>query len=83
MVEEAVDGGLQIDHGLKDAAIETALGVGREEASTALSQEGEVGAKWNVQRRWRAAIFTLAAEVVANRLRLTIRLPDLWTALWS
>jgi uncharacterized hydantoinase/oxoprolinase family protein len=32
IVEEAVDGGLQIDHGLEDAALETALGEGREEA---------------------------------------------------
>ena len=32
IVEEAVDGGLQIEHGLEDAALETALGEGREEA---------------------------------------------------
>jgi hypothetical protein len=32
IVEEAVDGGLQIDHGLEDATLETALGEGREEA---------------------------------------------------
>jgi hypothetical protein len=32
IVEEVVDGGLQIDHRLDDAARETALGEGREEA---------------------------------------------------
>jgi hypothetical protein len=31
IVEEAVDGGLQIDHALEDATLETALGEGREE----------------------------------------------------
>ena len=31
IVEEAVDGGLQIDHALEDATLETALGERREE----------------------------------------------------
>jgi hypothetical protein len=31
IVEEAVEGGLQIDHELEDATLETALGEGREE----------------------------------------------------
>jgi hypothetical protein len=31
IVEEAVDGGLQIDHELEDATLETALGEGRDE----------------------------------------------------
>ena len=55
VVEEAVDGGLEVGDGSKHAAFEAALGQDGEKPSTALSHEAEVGVKWNVQRGWRAS----------------------------
>ena len=52
---EAVDGDLQVNNGSEHAALETALGQDGEKPSTALSQEAEVGVKWNVQRGCRAS----------------------------
>jgi hypothetical protein len=50
VVEEGVDGGLKVDDGSEDAALQPPLAQRGEEASTALSHEAEVGVKWNVQR---------------------------------
>lgn len=48
---EAVDGGLEIDDRVEDAALESFA----KKPSTALSQEQEVGTKWNVHRGWRSS----------------------------
>ena len=54
LVEVAVDGGLEVDDGAEDAALEASLGQRRaKKVSTALSQEHEVGVKWKVKRGWR------------------------------
>ena len=53
LVEEAVDDDLEVDNGAEDAAFQAPLRELREEASTALSQEQEVGTKWKVKRSWR------------------------------
>ena len=55
IVEEAVDLGLEVCDGSEHAALEAPLRQDDEELSTALSQEDEVGVKWNVQRGWRAS----------------------------
>ena len=55
IVEEAVDGGLEVCNGSKHAALELRLVRMANKPSTALSQEDEVGVKWNVQRGWRAS----------------------------
>ena len=47
---EAVDGELQIDDGLEEAALETLACELAKKPSTALSQDAEVGVKWKVQR---------------------------------
>jgi hypothetical protein len=60
MIEEAIDGGLEVGDGSEDAALETAFGQGGEKALDALSQEAEVGVKWKVQRGWRASHFRAA-----------------------
>jgi hypothetical protein len=44
LLEVTVDGGLEVDDGAKDAALETFSGKCGEEV---LSQEPEVGVKWN------------------------------------
>ena len=54
--EVAVDGGLQVDERVEDAAPEAPPGeLGRRSSSTALSQEPEVGVKWKVQRGCRSS----------------------------
>ena len=50
LAQEAVDGGLEIDDRSEHAAFEAALAELGEEASTALSQEPEVGVKWKTKR---------------------------------
>ena len=49
-IDEAVDGGLGIDNRAEDAAAEARLVSLAKKASTALSQEADVGVKWKVQR---------------------------------
>ena len=51
LVEEAVDGDLEVDNGAEDAAFQAPLQL-REEALDG-SQEQEVGTKWKVKRSWR------------------------------
>ena len=54
--EISLDGGLQIGDRAEDTAANALSGhLGEEILSTALSQEAEVGAKWKVQRGWRAS----------------------------
>ena len=53
--KEAVDGGLKVDEREEDAAFEAAVGQLGEEASTALSQEHDVGVKWKVKRGCRSS----------------------------
>ena len=55
IVEEAVDGGVEVCDGSEHAALELRLVRMAKKPSTALSHEDEVGVKWNVQRRWRAS----------------------------
>ena len=47
-----IDGGLQVSDRVEDAA-DALSGILEKKFSTALSQEAEVGVKWNVQRGWR------------------------------
>ena len=54
--DEAVDGGLEIDDGLENPALERGL-VRMAKPSTALSQLAEVGVKWNIQRGMSAQPF--------------------------
>ena len=44
--DEAIDGGLEIDESVEDAAFERRLASLAKKPSTALSQEEEVGVKW-------------------------------------
>ena len=53
--EVAVDGGLEVDDGAEDAALQRRLVSVAKKVSTALSQEQEVGVKWKVKRGWRAS----------------------------
>ena len=53
--EEAVDGGLQVDDGVEDAALEAPLGELGEEALDGVEPGAEVGVKWKVKRGWRAS----------------------------
>jgi hypothetical protein len=63
---EAVDSDLQVDDGSEHAALEaTARGLG-EEASTALSQDAEVGVKWNVQRGCLASHWRLKSMAIRS-----------------
>ena len=55
LIEEPVDGGLQIDNRRKDTAFQSALCELGEKPSMALSQDAEVGVKWKVQRGWRVS----------------------------
>jgi hypothetical protein len=50
VLKVSVDGGVEIDDGAKDATPETTAGSAQKKVSTALSQEPEVGVKWNTQR---------------------------------
>jgi len=50
LLDEEIDGGLQIDDAMEDAALEAAPGKFDEKPSTALSQEEDVGVKWKVKR---------------------------------
>ncbi len=52
---EAFDGGLQLDDGAEHTAFEPSLGHPGENPSTALSQEQDVGVKWNCQRGCRSS----------------------------
>ena len=52
--EVAVDRGLEIEDGSEDAALNRRLVSLAKKPSTALSQDAEVGVKWNVQRGCRA-----------------------------
>jgi hypothetical protein len=49
-----IDGGLEVDEGIEDAALQSPAGQFGKNPSTALSQDAEVGVKWKVQR-WRAS----------------------------
>ena len=49
LVEEAVDGDLEVDNGAAAFQFESFA----KKPSTALSQEQEVGTKWKVKRSWR------------------------------
>ena len=51
--DEAVDGGLEIDDALEDAALRRRLVRTAKKPSTALIQLAEVGVKWNVHLGWR------------------------------
>ena len=51
--EEGVDGGMQVDDGPEDAALEPSLVSSVKKPSTALSQLAEVGVRWNAHRGWR------------------------------
>ena len=53
--EVAVDGGLEVDDGAEDAALQRRLVSLAKKPSTALSQEQEVGVKWKVKRGWRSS----------------------------
>jgi hypothetical protein len=53
--DEAVDGGLEVDDGSEDAAVQSPPGRLCEEAFTALTHEHEVGVKWNVKRLCRSS----------------------------
>jgi hypothetical protein len=53
--DEAMDGGLEVVDGTKDAALEPALTELAKKVSTALSQEQDLGVKWKVQRGCRAS----------------------------
>src|SRR6185437_4117832 len=53
--DEAVDGDLQINDRSEHAALEALARELGEKPSTALSQDAEVGVKWNVQRGCRAS----------------------------
>ena len=50
LVDEAVDGGLEVGDGAEHATLETASGKLGEEAFDGVRQEQEVGVKWKVQR---------------------------------
>jgi hypothetical protein len=52
--DEAIDCCLQVYDRQEDAALQSPLGEFGEEASTALSQDAEVGVKWKLQRGCRA-----------------------------
>lgn len=47
---EAIDGRLEIDNALEDAALEAAFGENGEEALNGVEPTGGLGVKWNVQR---------------------------------
>ena len=53
LVEEAVDGGLEVDDRAEDAAFQAPLGQLGEEALDGIEPRAEVGVKWKVQRGWR------------------------------
>lgn len=55
LLDVTVDGGLQVDEGMKPTALQASSRQLREEPSTAFSQELEVGVKWNLQRGCRAS----------------------------
>ena len=48
--DEAVNGGLQVDDGMEDAAFKPFLESLAKKPSTALSHEQDVGVKWKVKR---------------------------------
>ena len=53
LYEISVDGGLEVDDRMEDAAADALAGDLEKKLSTALSQEAEIGVKWKVQRGWR------------------------------
>ena len=55
LVEVAVDGRLKVGDGLEGTAPMRHRVRAEKKFSTALSQEPEVGVKWNIQRGWRAS----------------------------
>ena len=55
LIDVAVDGGLEVDDGSKDAALQSALGEGGEEGLDRVQPEQEVGVKWKVKRGWRSS----------------------------
>jgi len=55
LIQVSVDGSLKVDDGPEDAAPEASSGQEEKKVSTALSQELEVGVKWNTQRECRAS----------------------------
>jgi hypothetical protein len=48
--DPTLDGGLKVDDGSEDAALQPPLAQRGEEALDGLSHEAEVGMKWKVQR---------------------------------
>jgi hypothetical protein len=55
IVEIAIDGGLQVDDGVKASAPDAFSRQGEKKVSTALSHDPDVGVKWNLQRGWRTS----------------------------
>jgi hypothetical protein len=63
--EEAVDLGVQVGDGPKDAALGPAFVGVAKKPSTALSQEADVGVKWNVGDGVRANVEHLLANFMS------------------
>ena len=55
IVEEAVDGGLEVGDGSEHATLETALGQGGEKAFDSVEPRRGGRVKWKVQRGWRVS----------------------------
>src|SRR5947209_19025902 len=60
--EISIDSGLQVDDRAEDASAAALPGYFGKEVLPALSQEAEVGVKWNVQRSWRASQASTPAQ---------------------
>ena len=55
LFEVSVDSGLEVGDGSEDAALEALRVSAEKKFSTALSQDPEVGVKWNIQRGCRSS----------------------------
>ena len=55
IVEIAIDGGLQVDDGVKLPRLMRFRVRAEKKVSTALSHDPDVGVKWNLQRGWRSS----------------------------
>ena len=67
--DETADGGLNVDEGVEDAALQSSPGELGEEPSTALSHELDVGVKWNVQRGWSLTLSGARTRICALSIR--------------
>ena len=73
VVEEAVDGRLEVGDGSEDAAFEAAFGEGCEEPLNRMEPEPEAGVKPKVQRGWRVVLAIREGRVLSRTSPRTAR----------